>query len=243
MTPTTSTIPSTITPILADRPSELAAQPLIFTPERQCNNKPVMAAVIDALSDQIRSDQCIAAILKNAFRHGYQTELNQLIKNIKTQQGTDTVEINQHVARLLSEDKITLTRNNDGTVHLEKAVTTVPDSDRHESIHQALTTIFPDALRDLIGSYDDEIEIGEVNETEILNCLKSNDLQAKVNIIAAASHQDEIAYLNRIFQTLRDQKFKLDLSHADLSNLNLRYINLDFADLSHATMKIGRAHV
>ncbi len=236
MTPTLLTRPTSIAPAQADNTPELETQPLKFTTERQCTNTLVMAAVIDALAEQSRTDQTIATILKNAWLNNYQTELNQLIENIDKLHGSGTVVINRNVVRILGEAGITLTTNNNGTVHLARTVAAVADPDRHTTIHQSLTTILPKGLSDLIGTYDDEIEISEKNETEILAILKSGHLQAKVNVIAAASRQDQISCLNQIFQTFKSQHGQLNLSRADLSFLDLRGINLESANLSHAIL-------
>jgi len=236
MTPTTIIKPTTITAAGKHNLSELAAQPLTFTTERFCTSKAIKAAIIDALTDKSRSDQCIAAIFNNAWQHRYLAELNQLIRNIETQHGPGTVLINSNVVRLLADEGIILQQNGNGTVQLEKFVAVKSDLKRQLRVQSALLHILPGSLCQLINAYDDEIEIGDLNRDEIMAIFDSGNPAAKSAVIAAASHQRQIPWLNALFNEQLGKHHALNLSHVDLSNLDLTGIDLTQANISFANL-------
>jgi len=237
MTPISVTRPFSTTPALTASAPELAAQSLQFTTDGQCKNKNVMAAVIDALTDQSRSDECIAAIYENACLHHYQAELNQIISRIETQHGSGTVVVNRNVLRLLADNQISLLQNSNGTVQFEKIIAFRRNVERHNLIQSTLDTILPTSLCQLISCFDDEIEIGEKNRNAIIEILESGDPTAKSALIAAASHQHQIPCLNGLFKEQLIAHKALNLSHVDISNLNLTGINFTQANLSYANLQ------
>ncbi len=245
MTPTTLTRPTTFKSALPHSPTELAAEPLRFTTQGQCKGKQALAAVTEALADKIRPDHCIAAIFKNAWLHQYQHELNQIITSIETRHGTGMVLVNENVLRILSEEGINLLQNSDGTVQLEKIIAVESDPTRHAVISSSLENIFPTELSKLIASFDDEIEICEKSRAEIIAILESDDPTAKSLLIAAASHQRQIQFLNKIFQAqLIKEKplnlFRVDLSNLDLTGIDLTHANLSFANLQNCCLRKAR---
>lgn len=191
-----------------------------------------MAAVADALADKSCSDALTIVILKNAWQHNYQPELNALITNIETRHGAGTVRFNANVRRMLADEQINLVQNNNGTVQLEKRIAVKSNPRRAELIDSTLETILPTTLCKLISSYDDEIEIGEKNRKEIIAIMETGDSAAKSAVIAAASHQHQIRYLNELFKHTR-----LNLSGIDLSNLDLTGIDLTHAEVSFANLQ------
>jgi len=236
MTPLTLTKPSigSTTPPL--HPAELASRPLTFNLERRCTNKTVLAAVTDALCDKSSDDQLIATILTNAHDGGYQSELNAIISNSRARHNTDSFVINTNIEHLLAGKGFMLTQNSDGKVDISRKISSVPDPDRHQEISQSTARILPGELISLICSFDDEILVGEKNVVEIDRILRQGTRSEKGLLIAAASHQGKISYLNTLFLQMISGGHELDLSGVDLSNLNLRGIDLHGANLSGASM-------
>jgi len=132
--------------------------------------------------------------------------------------------------------KVACIDNGDGTVTLSLAATVYKNPERHQQIKTTLTSVLPDVLTDLISAYDDEIDLCEHNEAFLLSVLRSSDQQAKAQIIAAASHQNKIRFLNTLFEKFREHTGQLNLSNVDLSNLDLRGINLYDTKLNGANM-------
>ncbi len=234
MTPIPLTNPSTIAPAASEFPVELAMQPLLFADQRQCKNK---AAIFDALADKSRDDQCIAAIFRNACRHHYLAELNQIIKDIETRHGAGTVIINDNVKRILSKDQIDLIQESDGTVQLKNSVAHSTDLELPKSIDLTGVEKSTEQPGSLMGSDDRQITINEKNINLLITILTSADPLKKAQVIAAASRQNQIDYLNSIFENLGAENNSIDFSHVDLSNLNLTGIDLTFINLSHANLR------
>jgi len=232
MTPTSLTSLSRTHPKLADEQDNLACRRLVFSAQGHCSNKATLTAVGDALADKSSSDALIAVIFNNAWQHHYQDELNQLIKNIELRQGAGTVLITDNVKRLLADAHINLVQNSNGTVRMENRIAVTSDPRRHASIVSTLDDILPPPLRELISAYDDEIEISEKNRKEIIAILEYGDAGTKSAVIAAASHQQQIRYLNTLIRHR-----PLNLSGVDLSNLDLTGIDLTHADVSFANLQ------
>ena len=195
-----------------------------------------MAAVAAALADKSRSDHCIAAIFKNAWQHNYLSELNRLIQSIETQHGAGAVLINRNVATMLADEHIILSQNSDGTVLLERAVSVKLNLARYEAINSTLDQYLSTDLCKLISSYDDEIEICEKNRKEIIAIMENGDSTAKSALIAAASHQHQIRYLNELFKGKPLNLNSVDLSNLDLSGIDLTHANICFANLQNCCL-------
>lgn len=159
-----------------------------------------------------------------------------LTSSIDLPKGPITPVIDESEKLLLLNRGIIMKENRDGTVRLYPALTVTADPMRKISLESALKNTLPNALTDLISCYDGEIEISDRNENTIIEILKSGDQMAKEKILAAASSQMRIRYLNTILLKLRQQGIRLDLSHVDLSRLKLPDINLTNVNLSHAVM-------
>jgi len=229
MIPVALSNPSLPVSARSDNPAELAKQPLRFTAERSCQNREVLTAIADVLSVHISSDWLVATILSNAYHHHYQAELNQLISTIP--HSPDSLIINPNVLRMLADQGIILTRHINGSVRLSRA------SDRHEAIRCAMPNFFPDELSKLISAFDEDMEISAKNADIITEILMSTDRSAKGLLIACASRQTKICFLNDLLNDLRSRKMTVDLSWVDLSNLNLDWINLASMKLSHANFQ------
>ena len=232
MTPITSNRAPLSRSDQADNPGELAMQPLRFTDDRQCINKDILAAVIDALSDQRSADQLVVTIIKNACQNNYQAEINQIIKNIHALHGRDGLCINQNIKLLLADQGLDLIE------HDEQPLKIIGTSDltsaRQLAIRQCTQPLLPTALAELICSYDGDIRLSDCEPEEIMRILGSDDRPAKQRIIAAASEHNEISHLNTLLSQLRRNNIGINLSYLNLSNLDLTSINLHVADLSHA---------
>jgi len=214
----------------------LATQSLVFNAQRQCCNKPVMAALIDTLSDKSSSDQLIVTILKNAYEHNYQPELNQIIQNIQALHGPDTVLINKNIVRHFADEGLDLIQNQDGTVHISTQTAVICNPDRHGAIRLVTGHHLPETLIRLVCAYEDELDISDDSFYGIAEILMSKNIAAKSQLIAAASHQNKIAYLNGVFAALKLKKYVVDLSHADLSHLDLTGIDLENINLSQCNL-------
>ncbi len=145
------------------------------------------------------------------------------------------VVIDDNEKSILSANGIVIRNNADGSVQLSQDWITRSDPIRYQVIDSTLNML-PKALTELIRAYHDDIEVSAKNETAILDIFKSTDQVAKGQIIAAASSQLHIPYLNQLVQKLADQGTRLNLSHVDMSNLQLADIDLSSANLSHAIM-------
>lgn len=223
---------------LPGRKTDRATLPLRFTIFRECLNEDVMVAIIDALADKSCSDQCLAAIFKNACLYQYQIELNQIIKNIEKLHGAGTVTVNENVIDMLAPDQIKLVQNSDGTVELEKTNPVHQDPKRHEMIDSTLGHLLPAALCKLIGGYDDEFEICEKNKVDIKNYLLYGKPAEKRLILIAAVHQKRMPVLNEMLRELNKiRKFCVDFSYMDLRNLDLTGIDLSSSNLTGADLQ------
>jgi len=237
MTPLTLTKPVTHSSSWSAGPPELATQPLVFDSEGRCTNKAVLAAVIDALSDRCSDDQLVATLFENAFNKRYQSQLNQVIKNIRALHGAGAVNINLRVMQLLAEDGLELQQNSDGTVKIGYQISHCAYPERHEAIRLVTGNSLPGDLGKLICAYDDEITIDKQNVTEIFKILGSDDVSAKSLLIAAASRQKKIDVLNFLIAAFRSMHQQPDLSYVDLSGLDLTAIDLSNTNLDHANLR------
>lgn len=241
MTPTSSSTPSSAALKLNDaQTANLALQPVRYSDQGHCKNKDVMTAVADALADKSCSDALITAILKNAWLHDYQPELNELITNIEARHGAGAVRFSDNVRRMLADEHIDLVQNSDGTVQLEKSIAVKSNPRRADLIGSTLDTILPTTLCKLISSYDDEIEIGEKNRKLIVAIMETGDSAAKSSVIAAASHQRQISYLNELFQNKPLNLSGIDLSNLDLTGIDLAHAEVSFANLQNCCLADAR---
>lgn len=130
-----------------------------------------------------------------------------------------------------------LNDNGDGRAQLRRALTMFEQPARNYFWKSTLEDIVPTTATDIIGAYTHEIEISNENRADILEILSSDDTIAKGQLIAAASNQGQIPFLNQLFQELRKKGIRLNLSHVDLSNLALPGIDLSHAELTGANLQ------
>jgi len=226
----------------------LAHQPLEFDKLDQSRNEAIIKAVMIALETKNGNDQTIVIILANAHNHGYQAELNELIRLNIDKNGGDTVFFNTSVIDALQLKGIECAQEDDGSVKmgLFALPNSVVDGARSDAINETLRLFMPETISDIISCYDGQLKICEENESEIITILMSGDLSEKRQIFSAASQQGEIVELNRILRQIEKEGRLLDLSGIDLNGLNLRSIyfsgvyldnaNLMGADLTNATL-------
>jgi len=175
-----------------------------------------------------RPDPC-ATLTNDSMPYSLASPVNLSMRAI-------TVVIDEHEKLLLLKKGILMRENRNGTVQLSQPLAMRTDLHRKRGIDTILPPALPKVLKDLIRDYDDDIEIGEKNEHAIINFLKSGTQSDKGMIIAAASRQFQIPYLNKLLLKIRQQGSRLNFSCVDLSNLNLQGINLNYVNLSHAIM-------
>jgi len=175
----------------------------LFCKENRENMKTILASknVDAALTTRILN---VCFIYKNICNA--QDQLNEAIKEI-TAKG-ETVNISDHVRRMLRDLGIDVLQNSDETIELTPFVATVQLPQRASEIDTVVSSFLTSDLARIVKDYDAQIKICPANCSTIHDMLSIGG-SAKESVVTAAHSQGQSAYL------LSFNKPKLT-SHRDL---------------------------
>lgn len=140
-----SSTPASLRPVPAASPKSA----LSFF-KNKCTNPEVHAAIIVALADPETDNETMLAILMNAFHHGYQDKLNEMLVDVE-----GSIKVSPELADMLKENDISITVE-DGTVRMMLATTNPADIVTASADHLLSTHLpveIPPVLRRLMTGY------------------------------------------------------------------------------------------
>ena len=193
---------------------------------------------VDAMTKAGRDDLASVQFLKNIFDHEHEQWVNSELEIRVRADGIASVLVNANVKHILAAKGIELVQSDiNGRITLRGAYATTDEAEqRATSIDDALNS-FPKELTKIIAEFDAPLKICKKNKAIMVEILNSNDPAAKAELIAAASHQGQIKYLNAVMNGLKSADKLLDLSNVDLKGLNLREIELSLTNLTNANFQ------
>ena len=210
-----------------------------FNNSNNCVLNSLIPLAVDVICRRNDSDhQLIARFLQHIFEHEYEFWLNSEIAARDQNESVESVLIRDGVKRILASKDIEVIQCKvRGKIALlgDYAIADGAEQ-RAASIDGALKS-FPKVLTKIITQFEAPLKICRKNKAIMIEIFKSNDPVAKAELIAAASHQGQIKYLNSILDSMKGSKKLLDLSNVNLAGLDLTGIDLCLTDLTNANLQ------
>jgi len=180
----------------------------------------------------------LAAILKNAFDHGYQEELNQLVRmRCKEFSFENYCATHELVGELLNQN-LKLSIDDDGEFSVAAAA--AREFEREELFGETdkVMRLFnmPAVIVQMVNQYHSAIPITFTEEhlqTYLDIFSRSGNRSFKRMFIETALSQGQLSYINRLFGQIRTGLHSCPRSGSSVSVVNLEAVDLSNLDLSH----------